>query len=90
MKRPQINVFILGMVTMLLIGTFFIDIPILPQNANATLGPYGPNWSGGGGEEAPVEDTLHQKSISHDNASHIDRHGGSNILGSHTNTTSLK
>ena len=60
-KITTMNVIILTTVTIVLIGTFVWAIPILQQKANAGI-----TWSGGsGGQEAPEEGAIHQKSLQH-------------------------
>lgn len=54
------NVIIVATLTIVLVGALVNAIPILQQKANAQ--PGSPTWSGGGGEEAPDEDAIHQKS----------------------------
>ncbi len=84
-KVTTMNVIILTTVTIVLIGTVVWAIPILQQKANAGIA-----WSGGGGQEAPEEGAIHQKSLQHGDTAHSEHLGGFNAGGSHENSTHLK
>ncbi|MDF0681190.1 MAG: hypothetical protein P0116_09520 [Candidatus Nitrosocosmicus sp.] len=84
-KVTTMNAIILTTVTIVLIGTFVWAIPIFQQKANAGI-----EWSGGGGQEAPEEGAIHQKSLQHGDTAHSEQLGGFNTSGSHENSTRLK